>query len=82
MNEAENERMRTASGNIETNTRLVAFLYLLARDEMPTGLIESCIDNAIDQPPPYRFTNGWLAEWAADAAGRLEGIIKSGGHAR
>lgn len=71
----DNRRMRAASGRVDDRRPLVAFLYELARDLVPTGSLEGKIDRIAagsDAAGPYRFTNGWLAQWAQDAAGRLE----------
>ncbi len=76
-NEA-NLRMREASGRVNDNRPLVAFLYELARDEIQIGDIEDKLDRITNLPPekvpgPFMFTNGWLARWAQDAADRLTG---------
>lgn len=66
-------RMRHASGLVEVNDRLAAFIYLLARDHVPSGVIDRVIDYEIPQHPTTSFavTNGWVAKWAEDAANRL-----------
>lgn len=64
-------RMRHASGRVDDDRPLVAFLYHLARDEIPCGDIEMQIDQAVKVRGTARFTNGWLARWAQDAADRL-----------
>lgn len=71
VDEQEILRMRKASGSVESDDPLVSFLYLLARDGLPVGQIETLIDQT--QPPGVKhiFTNGWLATWAMDAAARL-----------
>ena len=71
-----NLRMREASGRVNDTRRLVAFLYELARDEVPMGALEDAINRVTELPPekvpgPYLFTNGWLARWAQDTADRL-----------
>lgn len=66
------DRMREASGNVEDSRRLVTLLYLLARDHVPLSGLEQAVDEASAAPMPIRFTNGWLAAWAQDAANRLE----------
>ena len=65
-------RMRAASGRVDDDRPLVAFLYELARDHLPNGAIEGFLDRIATRPNrPFQFTNGWLAEWAQDAADRL-----------
>lgn len=71
-----NLRMREASGRVNDGRRLVAFLYELARDEVPMGALEDIINRIAELPAekvpgPYLFTNGWLAQWAQDTADRL-----------
>lgn len=67
------ERMRNASGRVQSDDPLVRFLYLLARDELPSGKIERLLDEAVfGHRGKVIFTNGWLAEWAVDAAARLD----------
>lgn len=63
-------RMRDISGRVHSNDPLVKFLYLLTRDEVPTGRVEDIINQISDENSAV-FTNGWLAEWAKDAAMRL-----------
>lgn len=69
------DRIRKASGDFRTDVRLVAFLYLLARDGLPIGSIENLLDRVSDDaggaPSDWSLTNGWLGKWAEDAAGRL-----------
>lgn len=64
-------RMRQESGEVDDTDKLVMLLYLLCRDEIPTGIIDQIIDYKIPKGEG-RFTNGWLAEWAKDAAERLK----------
>lgn len=63
-------RMRNTSGNVSTDDLLVQFLYLLARSEVPTGVIDQIIDYQL-KGGTADLTNGWLGEWAKDAAERL-----------
>lgn len=64
-----NTRMRAASGRVNDDRPLVAFLYELARDHLPVGAIEGMMHDWT--PEGCMFTNGWLAAWAQDAADRL-----------
>lgn len=63
-------RMRKASGAVDDDRSLVAFLYLLARDGLSLGEVEKLVDEA-GRAGGGQFTNGWLAQWAQDAAARL-----------
>jgi hypothetical protein len=64
-------RMREESGTVKTDDKLVMFLYLLARDWVPTGTIDEIVDYKV--PASGTFTNGWLAQWAQDVVKRLHG---------
>lgn len=70
------QRMRTASGEVDSNDKLVMFLYLLARDWVPTGTIDGLVDYKL--PVEGTFTNGWLARWAHDVAMRLTAADEKG----
>lgn len=63
-------RMRAKSGRIDDDRPLVAFLYLLARGHLPVGVIEEVLGQ-VPEEKNSQFTNGWLAQWAQDAAERL-----------
>lgn len=43
-----NIAMRERSGSINSNSKLVSFLYLLMRDHLPAGVIEEIIRDAED----------------------------------
>lgn len=64
-------RMREASGNYVSDDRLTIFLYVLARDHVTPGKMESILDSACGFEGGVTFTNGWLAKWAEDARDRL-----------
>lgn len=68
------EQMRVRSGSVDSNDRLVTFLYMLARSEVPVGTVESLIEQLKEHEAgtEYQFCNGYLAEWAEDAAARLQ----------
>ncbi len=65
----ENARLRTLSGSIDINSKLTSFLYELMRDYLPVGTVESIVRNSTD--PDVKYTNGWLALYAANLAQRL-----------
>ena len=76
------QRMRKASGEVDDDNLLVAFLYMLMRDAATPGKIEQIMltlsnehdfsSTPPDHPRSLQFTNGWLAEYARDVAGRLQ----------
>lgn len=51
---------------------LVAFLVKLAQEDVPVGRIEEILEELDLAEPPFVFENGYLGQWAADAADRLE----------
>lgn len=67
---ADSARLREASGAVEDDRPLVAFLYLLMRGHLPAGVIATLLDEAT-RPTSVVFTNGWLARYAQDCADRL-----------
>jgi hypothetical protein len=65
----QNIALRARSGCVNVNSRLVAFLYELMRDEVTPGRVEELVRNSSD--PEGVYTNGWLAGYAIDLARRL-----------
>jgi len=58
------------SGSFTSKNRLTAFLYDLMRDHLTIGVVEALTNaNAVDRE--VKYTNGWLAQYAQDVAGRL-----------
>ena len=51
--------------------RLVAFLYLLMRDELPTGRVVTIINELNKDATSYKFTSKHLAAYATELADRL-----------
>lgn len=62
--------LRERSGDVESNSKLVSFLYELMRDHLPPGKVTEIVLNS--QTVPVKFTNGWLARFAEDIAKDLE----------
>jgi len=58
------------SGSFRSASRTVTFLYILIRDHVTPGVIEGVM-NMLDGANESQFTNGWIAHYAADIAGRL-----------
>lgn len=50
---------------------LTVFLYLLLRDRLPVGDIESLVQEAVTCPQTAHLANSWLSAYAADIARRL-----------
>lgn len=72
VNRENNEHIRKASGEVGDERPLVSFLYILARDYLPIGVIEEIIvEHLIVAEPGSEFTNGWMANWAQNLADRL-----------
>lgn len=67
-----NVRMRRVSGSVNSRDPLVAFIYALARDYMPSGMVEELMLRHVEgKGVESQYTNGWLAKWAQDVARRL-----------
>lgn len=67
------DKLRTQSGNINSDDPLVSFLYILMRDYIPVGAVESILIDHIIGKECSEFTNGWLAEYAKYVAEKLYG---------
>jgi len=65
----ENPSLRERSGSVDHNSKLISFLYELLRDGLPSGTVERMVRNSSE--PSIEYTNGWLANYAADLAARL-----------
>lgn len=63
-------RMRRVSGHVTSKSKLVSFLYILMRDHLPCGTVETMVSEEKNQKSLY--TNGWLATYAKDLARRLK----------
>lgn len=67
-----NSEIRCASGEVKSESNLVAFLYMLLRDHLPAGTVEELVTEAVNEPMGRQFTNGWLAQHAISLAEDLE----------
>lgn len=66
------ERMRKESGTVKIKNKLVCFLYILLRDEVTPGRIETLMEQQkIEDEVEHLYTNGWLARYAENLANRL-----------
>jgi hypothetical protein len=65
----ENVGLRERSGSINSEDRLVSFLYELMRDHLPVGTVEDVLRNSMMKET--QFTNGYLAKYAEDIAARM-----------
>lgn len=64
--------IRQASGSYSNESPLVALLYRLMRDDVTPGVMEGAVQAALSHgDQPVQFTNGWLAQYAADIVERL-----------
>ena len=66
------ERIRKASGEVESTDPLAAFLYLLTRDHLTPSTVEEIMGRLSGKLSTV-FSNGWLAQYAMDVADRLKG---------
>lgn len=61
----------------QTQSKLIRFLYVLMRDRLPPGAVQSIVEDycefADPQPvrPQLRYTNSHLEAYARELAGRL-----------
>ena len=54
------------------NNKLVTFLYLLMRDELPCGVVENIVQDLENTGKDYFvLSNGYLADYAYEIAERL-----------
>ena len=68
-----NKALRQRSSSVNSDNKLVEFLYILMRDHLPAGKVEGImIDHVTGGENNY--TNGWLATYAKDIARRLNSV--------
>ena len=65
------ECIRKRSGEVQSNSLLVGFLYILMRDHLTPGKVEGIMFEHCSPGVASIFTNGWLAKYAEDVANRL-----------
>ncbi|HUU58867.1 MAG TPA: hypothetical protein VMZ50_04940 [Phycisphaerae bacterium] len=65
--------MRAASGAVDDDRPLVALLFVLMRDHIPPGTMETVFENHVAKAggQTQEYSNGWLARHAQDLARRL-----------
>lgn len=64
-------RLRNASGNRWVkDDRLVAFLYILLRDHLTAGVVQSLLETEANAGD-VSYTNGFLLDYAQYVAGEL-----------
>jgi hypothetical protein len=73
INRKENEKLIERSGHIQSNSKLVAFLYDLVKMHLPAGVVETLVRDAQGNGGDFNFCNGYLAQYCIDLAKRLEG---------
>ena len=66
-----NEQLRLDSGKINYSDKLTMFLYLLMRDHLDTGTVETLVREVQIATEGIEYTNGWLAQYANNLAERL-----------
>ena len=62
-------KMRNDSGNFTSNDLITSFIYTLARDHLPIGIIEEILSTCDNEKCLY--TNGWLAKYAEEVSKKL-----------
>jgi hypothetical protein len=66
-----NDELRVASGSIDSDSKLVSFLYQLMRDHVTPGVVEGLVRDS--QVTPSQLTNGWIAKYSEYLASQLKG---------
>lgn len=66
------EDLREASGTVTYSDPLTTFLYLLMRNDLPAGVVEKLVIEAVDSAEESTFTNGWLAHYAHNLSEELK----------
>ena len=71
------ETMRLESGMVgyHTSDKLTNFLYLLMRNELSCGAVETIVKEVLedsDKDDTIVFTNGWLAKYAHNISEMLK----------
>lgn len=64
--------LRQRSGSVNSDDGLTAFLYVLMRDHLPPGVVESCVLEHVERGHKSQYCNGWLASYAKDLARRIK----------
>ena len=67
----DNDEYRRHTGSVSCDDRVTALLYILMRDHLPTGVIQTIIDGCLKNPGVCEFTDGHLARSAQLMADRL-----------
>lgn len=72
-------RLRSASGEVTSRDPLVVLLYILARSHLPVGTLTEVLQEVEGTVGlEARFTNGYLAEWAAHYVERVRPKMSMG----
>lgn len=70
-----NQELFQISGEVCSTNPWVSLLYLLLRDDVQPGRLESLVSELeINGWVPTRFTNGWLAQYAVHLVSRMEAM--------
>jgi len=66
------DMVRNESVIVCSNSKVAAFLYYLLKDKVPAGEVESVM-REVEKNDSFKFTNGWLAQYAIYLDNRLHG---------
>jgi hypothetical protein len=72
-----NPTIRERSDNVSSTNRFTLFFYLLMRDHLTPGRVESIMRDILKPGTIFDFSNGWLANYACDIVERLELKVES-----
>lgn len=72
------QQLKTDSrGDLYRDGGLTCFLYILMRDHLTPGVVEKIALECQLSDNPIQYTNGWIADYAANVAARLTSIPSS-----
>jgi hypothetical protein len=74
INDLREQLKKDSKGDLYRDGGLTCFLYLLMRDHLPPGVIEKITLECQTSGNPIQYTNGWIADYAANVASRLTSI--------
>jgi len=66
------DSIRERSEKVDSKSKLVSFLYVLIRDYVTPGNVESIMMQLKENGFPTEYSNGWLAKYAIDLEKRLK----------
>ena len=72
VHDLKNVMLRAESGDIMSTDKVENFIYVLLRDHLTAGDVESLTRSVEDDTASVVFCNGWIAQYAKNVAKRLK----------